>query len=74
MCRRAALTAALSRVDLMNLVRQIGQVMFCMETQYCKSANFDVHVHLMRTLSRIQAKRLSSNAVVVSDRSNAHGN
>jgi hypothetical protein len=61
MCWRAALTAALSRFDLMSLVRQIGQVMFCMETH--KSANFDVHAHLMRTLSRIQAERLLSNAL-----------
>jgi hypothetical protein len=63
MRRRAASTAALSRVDLMSLVRHIGQVMFYMETQYCKSANFDVHAHLMSTLSRIQAKRLLSNAL-----------
>jgi hypothetical protein len=63
MRRRAAFTAAASRVDLMSLVRHIGQVMFYMEAQNRKSANFDIHAHLTRTLSRIQAKRLLSNAL-----------
>jgi hypothetical protein len=72
MRRRAALTAAVSRVDLMSLVRQIGQVMFCMESNH-SAVNQRILMYtriLMRTLSRIQAKRLLSNAVVISD----HGN